>query len=600
MKKFLSLLLALPLMLALLSCAQGKIDPFDEQTGLNESEIKDGLIRNRVKDKKAAKLEKEKEEAPIPSSSRLIMTPPPPAIGGDKTISFSVTDQVPLKDVLVELGRMAQIDVDLDPNISGGIILNAKNRPLKEVIDRIAHLGKLRYSYQNGVLHFENDSAYSKNYFVDYLTDGTLWADVENGVSSIINPGGGGSAANNNNNNRNGANTNSANNSNSANRANGANGATGVNGGNAANANNNANTNNNSGAAANSANGNAANANGGRGGQANTAGRGGQGNAAGRANNNNASAFVSSNRSAGIMSVYATEKQHEQIAKYLAEVESSVSAQVLIEAKVVEVKLSETFNTGINWAMAGTTDTLTSTNGYAAGGPLQFVTTKILASNLSASISALEKFGTTRTLSSPRIHASNNQRATINFADKLIYFTVSQTQSTASNGVGSVAVAKTTTSTKNEEKIGVQLEITPSINIKTNEITMSIRPTLSIKSDEVLDPASPTDLDGNITIKNLVPVIQSRELSTIAKIQSGNIFVIGGLMKEGTVNSNTGIPYLGRIPLLGWLFKSASKDSAVTETVIFIKATVIGSGSQVGKIDRDVQNKFDTNRRKYF
>ena len=70
--------------------------------------------------------------------------------------------------------------------ISGGIIVNAKNRPLKEVIDRIATLGNLRYSYKNGVLYFESDTAYTKNYFVDYLFDGKLWSDVETNITSIL------------------------------------------------------------------------------------------------------------------------------------------------------------------------------------------------------------------------------------------------------------------------------------------------------------------------------------------------------------------------------------------------------------------------------
>jgi type II secretory pathway component GspD/PulD (secretin) len=76
--------------------------------------------------------------------------------------------------------------------------------------------------------------------------------------------------------------------------------------------------------------------------------------------------------------------------------------------------------------------------------------------------------------------------------------------------------------------------------------------------------------------------------------------VIGGLMKESTSDTDSGIPFLGRIPIIGWFFKSVSKDSAITETVIFIKATIVKSGGPADKIDRDMQNKFDTNRRKFF
>jgi hypothetical protein len=122
------------------SCSGGRIDPFDLDTGATLEEAFDTVLKNRDDEKKSNKASENKspKETPIPKLSKLIVSPPPPSIGGDKVISFSVTDQVPLKDVLIEFGRMVKIDVDIDPAISGGIILNAKNRPLKEVIDRIA------------------------------------------------------------------------------------------------------------------------------------------------------------------------------------------------------------------------------------------------------------------------------------------------------------------------------------------------------------------------------------------------------------------------------------------------------------------------------
>ncbi len=489
-------------------------------------------MKNVAEEKKLAKSEKEKSEAPIPSASKLIMAPPPPAIGGEKTVSFSVTDQVPLKDVLIELGRMAQIDVDLDPNISGGVILNAKNRPLKEIIDRIANLGNLRYSYQNGVLHFEKDTPFMKNYFVDYLFGGSLWTDVETNITAILKTGAPSSSTSSDSSDKNSSSDKTSSDKNSS-------------------------------------------------------------------KTEIASSFTS-NKSAGIISIYATEKQHSSVTKYLADVEKSASAQVLIEAKVVEVKLTDVYKTGVDWKMLGKANNLTTTNGYTAGGPLSYVATEVMGGDLTASISALETFGSTRTLSSPRLHAINNQKATLNFADKLVYFTVVQSQSSSSNGTSTSIVATTKTSTKNEEKVGVQLDITPSINLRTNEITMNIRPQLSVRSEWVVDPASPTDNNGKVTVENKVPVIQTRDLTTIAKIQSGNVFVIGGLMKESTSDTDSGIPFLGRVPIIGWFFKSVSKDSSITETVIFIKATIVKSGSTADKIDRDMQNKFDTNRRKFF
>ena len=519
-KKF----LAFSLIFTVVSCANSKfndIDPIDSTIGLTNSDFRNTVIdqdkSKKIKAKKAEQSsEKSKEsEAPIPTVSKLISVSSTPKIGGDKTISFSVTEQVPLKDVLIELGRVTKIDIDLDTTISGGIILNAKNRPLKEVIDRIATLGQLRYSYENGVLHFERDSPYLKSYFVDYLIDGQLWADVESNLTAII---------------------------------------------------------------------------------------------AKNSDFEASAASFSSNKSAGIISVFATEKQHESVANYLSDVEKSASAQVLIEAKLVEVTLKDTFNSGISYGAPsiGTTSvaaaysgasssTISSTNTSTAA--VQYI---LEGTNLNVSIKALETFGTTRTISSPRIHAINNQKATLNFSDKLVYFKV-DASSTVTTSTSSVT-SSSRTSTKQEESVGTQLEITPSINLRTNEITLSVKPTLSVQSTTVADPASPTDSDGNVItdLINYVPVVQTRTIDTIAKIKSGNILVIGGLMKDNTSSSDSGVPFLSRIPILGWLFKSISKDSQVVETVIFIKATIIKSGTPVSKYDRDFQKKFDSTKRPYF
>lgn len=505
-RKILFLPLILSAILALFSCSYGKVDPFDRLTGLSRAESKDAMILNR-EDEKKKKASRAKDEAPIPNVSKLIMTPPPPVIGGDKTISFSVTDQVPLKDVLIELGRVSQIDVDLDPTISGGIIVNAKNRPLKEVIDRIATLGGLRYSYKNGVLHFERDAPYMKNYFVDYLTGGTVWTEVESNITALLNQ-------------------------------------------------------------------------------------------SSSSNTTEKSSFTS-NKSAGIISIFATEKQHDVITKYLADVEKYASAQVLIEAKVVEVTLNDSFKTGIDWSTIGKKNTVTATNSGTSYTAFSYVTREIFNTDLTASISALETFGTAKAISSPRINAMNNQKATLNFSEQLVYFTISTSQSTTASASTNNAVVATVTATKTEVPIGVQLSITPSINLTTNEITLDIQPKLSVDSGRTVNDPSVNPNTG-ASLGNKVPIIKTRELNTIAKVQSGNILVIGGLMSDTTTNDDSGVPFLSRIPVLGWFFKSISKSSSVVETVIFIKATIVNSGTTPGKVDREFQEKFDPSKRKFF
>ncbi|MCK6418406.1 MAG: hypothetical protein L6Q57_05645 [Alphaproteobacteria bacterium] len=84
-------------------------------------------------------------------------------------VSISVNQTVPLRDVLFELAKQADMDLELDPRITGSIIFTARQRPLDEVISRISDIAGLRYSFDDDVFRVELDTPYSKNYKIDYL-----------------------------------------------------------------------------------------------------------------------------------------------------------------------------------------------------------------------------------------------------------------------------------------------------------------------------------------------------------------------------------------------------------------------------------------------
>jgi general secretion pathway protein D len=491
------------------SCSQGRVDPYFDDVGLTEQDIKDTIIKSKTERKKNRE-EALKSDMPIPRLNKVIIAPPIPKIGGEKIISFYVTDQVPLRDVLIELGRIAEIDVDVDPKIAGGVIINAKNRPFKEIIDRIATQGNLRYSYKNKVLYFETDKPFMKNYFVDYLDDSPLWDDVQTNIENIF-----------------------------------------------------------------------------------TSEK--------DSSEGESSSSVTPNKTAGMLTIYATGKQHQAIEKYLEDVSKQSSTQVLIEAKVVEVSLSDKFRAGIDWSQDlfkfNSPDADTN---FAPMTTLANPAMKIFGGDINIAVDAMSKFGSTKAISSPRIHAMNNQKASLNFAEKLVYFKVEAQQSAQGTTTGTAAstVATTVTSTKQEENVGVQIEITPSINLKTGEITMNISPKITQKTGDVKDPATANTT--TFSYANSVPIITTREITTSVKIASGNVVILGGLMKDTSTGSEGGIPFLRRIPIFGWLFKSMEKSSDVSETVIFIKATIVNSGTSANKIDRDLQEKYDVNRRIYF
>ena len=302
-----------------------------------------------------------------------------------------------------------------------------------------------------------------------------------------------------------------------------------------------------------------------------------------------------------MLTIYASDKQHSAIERYLEDVSKQSSMQVLIEAKVVEVSLTEKFRAGIDWSQdmfkLATPD---ADSNYAAMITASNPALRIFGGDINIAVDAVSKFGSTKAISSPRIHAMNNQKASLNFAEKLIYFKVEAQQSAQGTTTGTAAstVATTVTSTKQEENVGVQIEITPSINLKTGEITMNISPKITQKTGEVKDPA--TANTATFSYANSVPVITTREITTSVKIASGNVIILGGLMKDSSSGGEGGMPLLRRIPIFGWLFKSIEKSSDVSETVIFIKATIVNSGTRANKVDRELQEKYDVNRRNFF
>ncbi len=518
-----------------------------------------------------------KSSAPeIPDISDILLTPQPPQIGEDKLVSLSVTEDVPLKDVLIELARLADIDAEVDPQITGGIILRVKDKPLNQVIDRIAYLAKLRYSLDNGTLRVERDIPYIENYRVDFLNlarsgtsdtsittsvlnsvegansnstvnsgtqsklaskhDGDLWVAVENDIKKILDIS--------------------------------ATDATTTDG----------SATNGDISLPTSTTGTPSAATAGGAGSIDSTISGTE--PAIRPMNNTFSpeansAFLAMNKQAGMVTIRATKRQHDIITRYLDKIRQAASAQVLIEAKIVEVTLDKKYRAGINWNLARGNLTLGADFMSPVQSETDLFNIGVLGTELNAAVSLTDQFGTSRTLSSPRLNTMNNQQAVLSFAVNQVYFKlkVDREQNTSN-------VTDTDTLSVDSEirtvPIGVILTLQPSINMDTNEITMSIRPTLSRITDQVSDPGvSLIASQNNSNVTSFIPVVEVRELDSVLKIKSGQVMVIGGLMEERSVNNDAGIPIMGTLPVVGGLFKSQQKDTNTVETVIFIKATIV-------------------------
>lgn len=314
------------------------------------------------------------------------------------------------------------------------------------------------------------------------------------------------------------------------------------------------------------------------------------------------SASVIANPETGVISVRATYRQHMRVREFIDRVMKSAGRQVMIEATIVEVNLTDEYQQGINWSLvrnglpllqvgpAGTA----MPSGVPVSGVIPSMAnltpsyTRIGANStmqLFVALRLLESFGNTKVLSSPKISALNNQAALLKVTEDLVYFTLSANYTPGSAGS---APTFTLTSTPNTVSVGLVMSVMPQVG-EGDEVTLILRPTLSRVVSYVDDPAVPIYLaqarnDGiNVSeISSRIPQIQTREMESVIKVRSGDTAVLGGLMRDDVSGTTDQTPGIGSVPGLGELFKYKKKASSKSELVIFLRPTVVSSASLTG------------------
>jgi general secretion pathway protein D len=300
-------------------------------------------------------------------------------------------------------------------------------------------------------------------------------------------------------------------------------------------------------------------------------------------------ASVIGNRESGVLYVRANSKQHERIQEFLDQVLQGAKRQVLIEATVAEVQLRNEYQRGIEWArLRGS-----GTSGFEIRQPAVPPTTSLTpgfsltpltinfasaARNFSATLSLLEQFGDVRVLSSPRLSVLNNQTAILRVTRDIIYFTLTPSTTPVTVAGGTAVVAASFTTTPNIAAEGFMMAVLPQIN-DTDAVVLNVRPTIRRRVDSARDP-NPA-LQGQNT-QNDIPIFETREFDSILRLQNGEIAVLAGLMQDFVQNQESGIPGVRSIPLLGELLTNRADLSAKTELVIFLRATVIRDPSLEG------------------
>lgn len=281
------------------------------------------------------------------------------------------------------------------------------------------------------------------------------------------------------------------------------------------------------------------------------------------------------NRMTGTIVVTAPKKDLDRVERYISAVRKILKRQVLVEARIVEVQLSESLKYGVDWTFLGGD---WNGVGSATFGTTGFRNTlnnlpkfnfALTGGDFTALLQALQQQGNVNVLSNPRVNIMNGQTAYLSVGRKTDYISKVETTST---GTATTVPAVTFTVETTSVLSGIVFGIVPYINDREDgEILMTISP---IISDLVkLDSKSVGTTDGN-SVEISLPTIDLRELSTTVQVRDGQMVIIGGLIQNKESLRDNKVPFLSDIPLIGPLFTNRDKVNEKTELIIILKPVV--------------------------
>jgi MSHA biogenesis protein MshL len=308
------------------------------------------------------------------------------------------------------------------------------------------------------------------------------------------------------------------------------------------------------------------------------------------------------NPQSGIVVVRAMPAELRAVAEYLNATQDVIQRQVILEAKILEVELSDGYQAGINWATIGRDGSDSIIAGQFGGSTVS----ETGLSNLEGQVDALnpgnlagiradvasafggmfamslnvgdftgfleflESQGDVNVLSSPRVSTVNNQKAVIKVGTDEFFVTDVDTQTNTA-----------TTSTVGEQSVdveltpffsGVALDVIPQIS-HDGVVTLHIHPSVS----EVNERVKQINLTSTSQLSIPLALSTIRESDSIVRARSGQVVVIGGLMQNQTRDNTTSVPLLGDLPLVGGLFRHKQQVTRKSELVILLRPVVVDS-----------------------
>jgi len=464
-----------------------------------------------------------------------------------------VVSGVPTKDLLFSMARYARINLDIHEDIEGKVTLNAIDQTLEQILDRIAQQTDIRYSLDKNTLRVRADKPYLETYKVDYVNISRKSKGVIRVATNIGSTGQGeigeGSGS----------------------------GTSGSSSGGGSNSSQNNSSLTEVNLESNNAFWETLSSN-----IIEILDDIGDSQLS-RDSDKNSNVIV--NKEAGLIMVRASYKKHREIQTFIDQVLNNSKRQVMIEATIAEIQLSDNYQTGVDWSVvaADGNSGLNILSDFTGSNLAQSPFSSLTLTNTSGgdqvnvALRALEEFGDVKVLSSPKVMAINNQPAILKVVDNVVYFEMQVDTALSENSSVSLTSFETQIKTV---PVGFVMAVTPYIN-EHNVVTLNIRPTISRVIDNVEDP---NPAFRNADVISSVPVIQVREIESILSINSGDTAVIGGLMQDTVNDRSSGVPLLSDIPILGNFFKYKNDSREKSELIIFIRPLVINHASLNGDL----------------
>jgi len=323
------------------------------------------------------------------------------------------------------------------------------------------------------------------------------------------------------------------------------------------------------------------------------------------------------NKHSGVIVVHAMPGELRAVDKFVKTTQSIIQRQVILEAKIIEVELSDGYQSGINWSsfgqsagrnssillsqtgggsviggtgsiIDGNTGTLNPSNYSGVNGSSTsafggvFSLALKIGNSFTSFLELLKTQGDVHVLSSPQVSTINNQKAVIKVGQDEFFITDVDSSTNTSTG---------TSSTQSNVELtpffsGVALDVIPQISEDGN-ITLHIHPTVST----VVEKVKQISLNNTSSLSVPLALSSIRESDTIIRARDGQVVIIGGLMQNSTKNEDAGIPVLGDLPLIGGLFKHKRKAYKKSELVILLRPIIVKDDTQWSKKLKQIQSR---------